>query len=77
MTWILYVLFMNDVREMQFVIEKRYFLNEQQCMSYYKNNNRYLDKKTHEIIQQAYKKYEIIHIISICALLFHIARDVK
>ena len=31
-------------------------------MSYYKNNNRYLDKKTHEIIQQAYKKYEIIHI---------------
>ena len=29
MTWILYVLFMNDAREMQFVLEKRYFLTEQ------------------------------------------------
>tara|TARA_R100000773_G_C4182413_1_gene91573 strand:+ start:311 stop:535 length:225 start_codon:yes stop_codon:yes gene_type:complete len=62
MTWILYVLFMGDTREMQFIIEKRYFLTEQKCMSYYKNNNRYLDKKTHEKIQQAYEKYEIIHV---------------
>ena len=29
MTWILYVLFMSDTREMQFVIEKRFFLTEQ------------------------------------------------
>ena len=56
MTWILYVLFMGDTREMQFIIEKKYFLTEQKCMRYYQNNSRYLDKKTHEKIQQAYKK---------------------
>jgi len=58
MTWILYVLFMSDTREMQFVIEKRFFLTEQKCMRYYQNNSRYLDKKTLEIIQkEAYEKY--------------------
>lgn len=62
MTWILYVLFMNDAREMQFVLEKKYFLTEQKCMSYYKNNSRYLDKKTIELIEKEYKKYEIIHV---------------
>ena len=31
-------------------------------MSYYKNNSRYLDKKTIELIEKEYKKYEIIHV---------------
>ena len=55
MTWILYVLFMNDAREMQFVLEKRY-LTEQKCMSYYKNNSRYLDKKTIKLIRKRIQK---------------------
>ena len=62
MTWILYVLFMSDIREMQFVIEKRFFLTEQECMRYYQNNSRYLDKKTLEIIQKEFDKFEIIQI---------------
>ena len=62
MTWILYVLFMSDIREMQFVIEKRFFLTEQKCMRYYQNNSRYLDKKTLEIIQKEFDKFEIIHV---------------
>ena len=62
MTWILYVLFMSDTREMQFVIEKRFFLTEQKCMRYYQNNSRYLDKKTLEIIQKEFDKFEIIHV---------------
>ena len=31
-------------------------------MRYYQNNSRYLDKKTLEIIQKEFDKFEIIHV---------------
>ena len=43
-------------------LKKRFFLTEQECMRYYQNNSRYLDKKTLEIIQKEFDKFEIIHV---------------
>jgi len=58
MTWVLYILFMNDDRKFQGVVSSKYFLTEQECHQHYTDYKGQIDK----LIKKVIDNQELIHV---------------